>query len=180
MYSRSVLTRGISKSLIADIVKVVSLTFILSLFSHLRFYLPFSPVPVTLQTLVVFLGGAFLGRKSVYSIACWILLGILGLPVFSNGAGFVYLLGPTGGYILGFLLAGIFLPKMLSFKRNAGWYAVSFLSASIMIYGLGLLQLKMVLGLSFYEAFVLGVLPFMYGWLLKITLAVLITRLIKR
>lgn len=66
--------------------------------------LPISIVPVTLQTLFVILAGLILKKKAVYSVLLYILLGLLGLPVFTNGGGLLYVLMPSFGYLLGFLI----------------------------------------------------------------------------
>ncbi|MDD5188946.1 MAG: biotin transporter BioY, partial [Methanoregula sp.] len=66
--------------------------------------IPFFPVPITLQTLFVLLSGAVMKRYAVIPVSLYILFGAIGLPVFHNGiAGIGVLLGPTGGYLLGFL-----------------------------------------------------------------------------
>lgn len=66
--------------------------------------IPFVPVPLTLQTLFVILSGAVMGRYAAYPTGLYILMGALNIPVFHSGtAGLAVLLGPTGGYVLGFL-----------------------------------------------------------------------------
>ena len=68
--------------------------------------IPIGPVPVTLQVLFVLLAGAVLGAKmGALSVVIWVMLGAFGLPVFAGGkAGPMVLLGPTGGYLLGFVI----------------------------------------------------------------------------
>ena len=82
----------------------------LTLASRVTIPLPFTPVPVTMQTFGVFLLGAFLGRKAFYSVFLYLLEGSLGLPVFSSAAG---VMGPTGGYLAGFMFAAFVV----------GWFA---------------------------------------------------------
>lgn len=71
---------------------------------------PFWPVPMTLQTLVVLLIGATYGaRLAGVTVGSYLVIGAIGVPVFASGAGITYMLGPTGGYLIGFLVAAVFL-----------------------------------------------------------------------
>lgn len=67
--------------------------------------LPIGPVPLSMQTVFVLLSGIILGRKAVYSQLIYVLLGLLGLPVFTSGGGIGYIFTPTFGYLAGFILA---------------------------------------------------------------------------
>lgn len=67
--------------------------------------LPIGPVPLSMQTVFVVLSGIILGRKAVYSQLIYVLLGLLGLPVFTSGGGIGYIFTPTFGYLVGFILA---------------------------------------------------------------------------
>ena len=74
---------------------------------------PFWPVPMTLQTLAVLMIGAAAGaRLGVTTVLAWLALGAIGAPVFATGAGLAYMAGPTGGYLLGFLLAVMCVGKV--------------------------------------------------------------------
>lgn len=137
--------------------------------------IPVGPVPITLQVLFVFLAGAMLGsRWGTISMIVYVLLGIVGLPVFAGGAsGIGVLFGPTGGYLIGFVIAA-FIIGLLADRRgtssiplNAG----SMIIGLIVIYALGVTQLKFVAELSFTEAITLGILPFLIGDFLKIAVA---------
>ena len=84
--------------------------------------IPFYPVPMTMQTFVVlFLGIAFGYKIGIAIVSVYLLEGIIGIPVFSNspekGTGLVYFVGPTMGYLLGFLFA-VFFAGFLNFKKN--------------------------------------------------------------
>ncbi len=109
-----------------------SALFIISAFIKI----PLGTVPITLQTLFVMLSGIILRRKSVISICIYIALGLLGLPVFSGGGGIGYILHPTFGYILGFVLASFVLGNIC--EKNAQNSFVSYflptLLALIIIY----------------------------------------------
>lgn len=144
---------------------------------------PFYPVPMTMQTLVVlFIGltfGRFLGPLTIFT---YLAQGALGLPVFANGGGFLYLMGPTGGYLLGFFLSSI----ILSHIANLGWnrsYFLTFISLLIglfVIFFIGLTQLGFLLGKSLTETISLGLLPFIYGELFKISILAIFVPLISR
>ena len=108
-----------SKSLTANIVIAFSGSILLALLARLSIPVPFSPVPITGQTFGILFLGALLGsRIGTLSVIMYILEGLIGLPVFAGGSiGFLYLLGPTGGYILGFIPA-VYLVGYLAEK---GW-----------------------------------------------------------
>ena len=129
--------------------------------------IPFIPVPITLQTLFVLLSGAVMGRYAVIPASLYIVLGIMGLPVFHNGlAGPGVLLGPTGGYILGFVAAA-FVTGWAYEKRTRGWKILGLIGGTLAIYGFGVIWLVASASLSFIEALIIGVAPFLLGDLLK-------------
>ena len=169
---------GLSLSL-KEVLRVGLFVFLLVLSSRLKFYLPFSPVPVTFQTLVVFLSVTFLGKRAFLSAGLWVLLGLVGVPVFAAGSGPLYFLGPTGGYIIGFLVTTILLSAILDKGRGILWYIFCFSLAAVIIYFLGVIGICLSLRASLGGAITIGVLPFIYGACLKITLAGLIARLVK-
>ena len=137
--------------------------------------IPVGPVPITLQVLFVFLAGAMLGsRWGTISMVVYVLLGIVGLPVFAGGAsGIGVILGPTGGYLIGFVIAAFIIGFMAerrgtsSMPLNAGFMIIGL----IVIYALGVTQLKFVADLTFVQAVTLGMLPFLIGDFLKIAVA---------
>ena len=147
----------------------ISLTF---LGAYLRVYLPFTPVPITLQTLFVLLSGAVLGRRlGAISQAGYIILGSLGLPIFAGATGGVlYLLGPTGGYLIGFIAASYVVGGMISIKKELtfGWTILAMLTGMAVVYLLGAGWLSFVTKSNFSQTFVLGVLPFIPGAVLKL------------
>lgn len=136
---------------------------------------PFYPVPMTLQTMVVFLLGIALGpRLGAACVLAYLLEGALGLPVFAGtpekGIGLAYLAGPTGGYLIGFLPAVVICG--LAIER--GWrgfrLAGAVLAATIVIFVLGAGWLATIVGPV--KALTLGVLPFLPGALVKLALTV--------
>jgi biotin transport system substrate-specific component len=129
--------------------------------------LPFFPVPLTLQTLFVLLAGAVMRRYAVIPTSLYLLLGALNLPVFHNGtAGLGILLGPTGGYMLGFIPAALIVGLAYEQKRKS-IRICGLIAGSASIYALGTIWLTLSAGLPFYEALILGVLPFIPGDVLK-------------
>ncbi len=136
---------------------------------------PLQPVPITLQTFFLYLAGALLGGGlGALSQIVYVSLGVLGLPVFSGGkAGLGVLLGPTGGYISGFVVGAYVIGKLVETRKAPGfsWVALSMLAGGVVVYTLGVLQLMVVAGLSPSKAVTAGVLPFVPGDVLKILAA---------
>jgi len=144
----------------------------------LAFPLPFTPVPVTLQTLAVILAGAMLGPVwGPTSQLLYLAAGISGLPVFAGGmAGPAVLLGPTGGYLIGFVpgawLAGLLL------RPGAGWarLGAGLLAAHAVIFVCGLSRLLAFTGMSVSTSIELGLLPFLPGAAVKAVAAAALLR----
>lgn len=134
---------------------------------------PFFPVPQTLQTLAVFGIAAAYGRNlAVITMLAYLAQGIMGLPVFSGAAsGPAYMMGPTGGYLVGFVIAagivGEAADRGLS-KRPFAMFG-TMLVADIVVFALGFAWLATLIGAS--KAFEFGVIPFVLGDLVKIALA---------
>jgi len=129
--------------------------------------IPFIPVPFTLQTLFVLLTGAVMKRQAALPVTLFILLGALGLPLFHNGmAGPGVLLGPTGGYLLGFVFAALVVG--LAYERNARSLHICGLAAgTAAIYLFGMAWLMVSTGMGPVPAFTAGVLPFIAGDVIK-------------
>ena len=138
-----------------------------------QFKIPLYPVPVTGQTLVVLLIGMTYGpRLGGITIAAYLFEGAIGLPVFAGGAaGVAVLMGPTAGYLFGFLLAAIAMGYLA--ERGTGRTVVSTIAAMVIgncvIYLCGALWLANFIG--FAQAIAAGVLPFLYGDALKLVVA---------
>ena len=138
-----------------------------------QFKIPLYPVPVTGQTLVVLLIGMTYGpRLGGITLAAYLFEGALWLPVFAGGAaGAAVLMGPTAGYLFGFLLAAIAMGFLA--ERGMGRTVVSTIAAMVMgncvIYLCGALWLANFIG--FGQAIAAGVLPFLYGDALKLVVA---------
>jgi len=143
-----------------------------SLGAFVRVPLPFTPVPLTLQTFFVLLAGVCLGSKvGAFSQVAYLAAGLLGFSVFTGvGSGPLYLIGPTGGYLLGFVLAAFFTGKMVkSCGKNRLAFFCSLILADLLILACGMLWLKIVFGYSLDKLLLLGFLPFVAGDILKIS-----------
>ena len=129
--------------------------------------IPFFPVPITLQTLFVLLSGAVMRRYGVIPPALYVLMGAMNLPVFHNGtAGIGILLGPTGGYILGFI-PGALIVGLAYEHRSKVWRFGSMIAGDMLILSCGMAWLCISAGLLLWEAFLVGFLPFIAGDILK-------------
>ena len=133
--------------------------------------IPLPPVPLTLQTLFVLLAGIVMKRYAVIPVALWVLLGAAGLPVFHNGtAGLGVLLGPTGGFLLGFIVAaplvGLAYERQSKVSRMGGLLAATFVT-----YLAGVAWLAWSASLSPVQAVLLGVAPFVVGEVVKVAAA---------
>ena len=142
--------------------------------------LPFTPVPITLQTFFTFLAGAILGKYlGALSQLIYILLGVVGLPVFAKGSsGIGVLLGPTGGYLMGFIPAA-FLVGYLVERMEKPLFGLIFLAMVVgllAIYVPGVGWLMWVARMNLVKALFLGVLPFLPGDAVKIVVGALIVK----
>ncbi len=142
--------------------------------------IPFLPVPITLQTLFIFLAGGVMGWRAVYPALLYLVMGVMNLPVFHNGtAGIGVLLGPTGGYLLGFVVAAFLIG--IAFERDSVYCQVGGLAAGIcVIYFFGAGWLHLSSGISLRLAILIGVVPFIPGDLLKAAAALVISRRIRK
>ena len=150
-----------------DVAMTLAGAGLIALSAQLAVRLPLSPVPVTGQTFAVLLVGALLGSaRGAAAAGVYLLAGAAGLPVFANGAsGLLYMLGPTGGYLAGFLPAA-WLTGLLA---ESGWdrrmptTAAAMLLGTAVLFLPGVLYLAVLLGLDLRTAVQVGVLPFLPG-----------------
>ena len=159
-------------SLLWQALLVVAGSALMGLGAQIVVPLPFSPVPVTGQTFAVLLVAASLGRLGIASVLLYIVEGAVGLPVFAGGAfGVARLVGPTGGYLAGFVLAALVLAWCVDrgFDRRIGTALLAMLAAEVAIYACGVLWLaRFPLGVPLLDA---GLYPFIPGDLLKLVAA---------
>ncbi|HNQ50472.1 MAG TPA: biotin transporter BioY [Candidatus Omnitrophota bacterium] len=168
---QAVLKRGISADAAAVRFAGAAVFLALTVLSgFIRFPVPMSPVPVTLQTFFVLLSGACLGGVTGgASQIGYLALGVLGVPVFSSmGSGFLYLAGPTGGYMAGFVFAAFLTGHARRHAVSSGIALLAlFLAADAVILFSGALWLKILTGCSIGRSIQIGVMPFIPGDLLK-------------
>ena len=145
--------------------------------------IPFYPVPMTMQTLVVLMIGICFGWKlGVATITLYLFEGIIGLPVFSGtpekGVGIIYFTGPTMGYLLGFLAAAYVSGKFMYDENLFKTFLKLFLATSL-IYILGIIWLGSLIGWD-KPVFQLGAQPFLLAEFFKILIATLTVNQIKK
>jgi biotin transport system substrate-specific component len=159
-----VLNRAVTR-----IIGVAVFVLFIALGAFIRIPLPFSPVPVTMQTFFVVLAAAFLGRTDgVLAILAYILFGIAGIPLFTlAGSGLLYLAGPTAGYLFGFLIAGILTGSFAHRLKSRLSLVFLFGLAGMVILLCGTYWLKVFLRLNTASAFLIGFLPFLPGDAIK-------------
>ena len=163
----------IIKSLLAIILGSIALTI------SAKIKIPFYPVPMTMQTFVVLFLGISLGSKiALASVGLYLLEGIIGLPVFSNspekGVGLIYFMGPTMGYLIGFLTASLLASKINN-KDGFILVLIKLLIATSTIYIFGLLWLGTLIGWD-KPIFELGAKPFLLAEIFKVMLIALIAK----
>jgi len=164
--------------MLKDASLVVGFSLFTALCAHVSFLLPFSPVPVTLQTLAVLLTGAALGRRrGGLALLLYLAEGAAGLPVFApvpgSPGGFLALLGFTGGYLWSFPVAA-FVTGWLCERRLDRRFltsALAMLPGTLIIYLIGVTWLAMTLHLDSLTAIRLGMVPFIPGDVLKLMIA---------
>jgi biotin transport system substrate-specific component len=156
--------------------------------AQLRVQLPWSPVPITGQTFAVLLAGVLLGKWwGGVSLALYAGLGIAGVPWFTGfGSGLGYLAGPTGGYVIGFVFAALFLgyftDKYVRARSFVSMLALMLFANFVLIYVPGLLQLGLWLNIvkgqpvTFSSLLMMGAIPFIVGDTTKAVLAAAIAR----
>ena len=157
---------------------------LISVAAQLSFPLPFSPVPLTLQVLVVLLAGGLLGPTwGGAAMLLYLLLGVVGLPVFSRGGhGLASLLGPTGGYLMSYPIAAAAVGLLAPPSRAPGLLrtGAAMLAGLVLIY-LGGGGWAVVWGGQAMAAVVYGwVLPFVPLDLVKLALATVLSRSVNR
>lgn len=137
--------------------------------------LGFTPVPITGQTFGVLLVGGALGfRRGLASVALYVLVGLVGVPFFAENKGGVdVILGATGGYLVGFIVAGAIVGKLaeLGWDRRLAGSVAAMLVGSLVIYAVGVPWLAVVAGFGPTEAIEKGLTPFLIGDAIKLLAA---------
>lgn len=142
--------------------------------SQIAIPLPFTDVPLSLATLAVFLSGAILGPvRGTIAQAVYVIMGLVGLPVFANfSGGFARVLGPTGGYIWGYIVAAFLIGLIVSKAERRFWvYPVAMVAGLAGCYALGTAWYMIYAQIDLWAALVFCVVPFLAGDAIKILLA---------
>jgi biotin transport system substrate-specific component len=167
-----------------DILNVALFSALTAIGAFITIPLPFSLVPITLQTLFTYMAGALLGGYlGALSQVIYILIGVSGLPIFARGnAGPSALVGPTGGYLVGFVAGTFVIGKMTEAKRDSSllWLLTCMIVGTVVIYTLGVIQLMNWMKIGLAEAVIMGVAPFIAGDILKMLVAAYATHRIRR
>ncbi len=147
----------------------------LFIFLTAQIYIVRTPVPLTGQTFgVLIVGGALGARRGFAAVALYVLLGLVGLPFFAEGkGGSAVILGATGGYLIGFIVAGAVVGRLaeLGWDRHIGGAIGMMLIGSALIYAIGLPWLAVVLHLSPADAIAAGLTPFIVWDAAKLAVA---------
>ncbi len=158
-----------------DITIIALCTAIISILAQFAIPLPFTPVPVTGQMMGVYLAGSMLGSKrGVLAITAYLLLGAVGAPVFAAArGGLQVLIGPSGGYLWGFIPGIFILGKKIENKACPPPAAIlqGMIVCLLVSYLTGAIQLSFIMDLNLYQTLASGVLPYIPGDGIKIALA---------
>ena len=167
---------------IREIVLIALMTAVLCVISPFQIIIPVSIVPVSLATFGIYLIVYVMGlKKGLISVVLYVLLGFVGLPVFTGfSGGVIKVLGPTGGYIIGYvflaLIEGIFVDRF-----NEIWIkALGMIIGTIVLYIFGTLWLSYQSKMTFAETLYVAVIPFIFGDIIKMVVAILLGDKIKK
>ena len=177
--SRTLTARSDVAPRVVAVAAALGLSLALAVAAQLRIPLPFTPVPITLQTLVIYVAAVWLGPRAALSgIGLYLCAALAGVPVMSGfRGGAAAFAGATGGYIIGWFLAAYALGKLVDGRSSSLPRIVgAMLVASAVILSCGALHLGLWMQLTWFEALLLGVAPFVLGDLLKIAVATTLVR----
>lgn len=170
----TLIDRMVTRTWASDIALVIAGTALVAVLAQVA--IPLWPVPVTGQTLAVLLVGAGLGAgRGAASLSLYAVLGAIGLPIYSDASsGWSVLLGPTGGYIIGFIASAAIVGWAAERAWDRGWYKpiITFVGGSLVVFAFGLPWLAVSLGQlglpnDLQSVLVAGFLPFIIGGLIK-------------
>lgn len=160
-----------------QMVLIALMTAITCVLGPLSIPLPFSPVPISLTNFAIFLAIFILGMKNgTISFIIYLLLGAVGVPVFSSFRGGLQVLaGPTGGYLIGFIFLALIMGFALDhFDRKLVPTIIGMIIGMAVCYAFGTVWLAKLLSLSFKEGLMMGVIPYLPGDAAKIIIAAIV------
>ena len=160
-----------------QMVLIALMTAVTCVLGPLSIPLPFSPVPISLTNFAIFLAIFVLGMKNgTISFIIYLLLGAVGVPVFSSFRGGLQVLaGPTGGYLIGFIFLALIMGFALDhFNRKLVPTIIGMIIGMAVCYAFGTVWLAKLLSLSFKEGLMMGVIPYLAGDAAKIIIAAIV------
>ena len=160
-----------------QMVLIALMTAVTCVLGPLSIPLPFSPVPISLTNFAIFLAIFVLGMKNgTISFIIYLLLGAVGVPVFSSFRGGLQVLaGPTGGYLIGFIFLALIMGFALDhFDRKLVPTIIGMIIGMAVCYAFGTIWLAKLLSLSFKEGLMMGVIPYLAGDAAKIIIAAIV------
>ena len=160
-----------------QMVLIALMTAVTCVLGPLSIPLPFSPVPISLTNFAIFLAIFILGMKNgTISFIIYLLLGAVGVPVFSSFRGGLQVLaGPTGGYLIGFIFLALIMGFALEhFDRKLVPTIIGMIIGMAVCYAFGTVWLAKLLSLSFKEGLMMGVIPYLPGDAAKIIIAAIV------
>ena len=160
-----------------QMVLIALMTAVTCVLGPLSIPLPFSPVPISLTNFAIFLAIFVLGMKNgTISFIIYLLLGAVGVPVFSSFRGGLQVLaGPTGGYLIGFIFLALIMGFALDhFGRKLVPTIIGMIIGMAVCYAFGTVWLAKLLSLSFKEGLMMGVIPYLPGDAAKIIIAAIV------
>jgi biotin transport system substrate-specific component len=165
--------RVITRSVVSDIILVVTGAAFTGILAQIS--VPLWPVPITGQTLAVLLVGSTLGMvRGALSMLAYALLGVIGVPWFSDAnSGWGVIAGPTGGYIIGFIVAAALTGWLAqrSWDHKVVGAFVSFMAGTVVVFAIGMPWLAAVLNLDLAKTLEYGLYPFIIGGIIKALIA---------
>ncbi|MDD2190319.1 MAG: biotin transporter BioY [Eubacteriales bacterium] len=166
-----------------NLTLIALMTAVMCILGPLSILIPVSPVPITFANLGIYLTVMLLGmKKGTISCLLYLLIGFAGLPVFSFFTGGpAKLLGPTGGYLIGYIflaiIAGYFVDK---YAGKVHFYIVGMVLGTVVLYALGTIWLAYQANLTFEAALLAGVIPYIPGDVIKIVISAILGPAVKK
>ncbi|MDR2796555.1 MAG: biotin transporter BioY [Spirochaetaceae bacterium] len=149
--------------------------------------MPFTPVPIVLQNMFALMAGLTLGPLlGGAALGLYLLAGVIGLPVFAGASGgIVHIIGPTGGFLFGYLFSAVLAGLIAGVPQNGAktpfWrLALAGFAGMLIVYAPGILQLKAALQASWLKALTVGFTPFIAGDVVKTVIAVIAARSLRK
>lgn len=166
-----IVDRWFTKSKTAAVIEVSALVSLTAFAAQVAIYLPFTPVPLTLQTFVILLGAAAVGaQRAAIAQTAYLALAIAGLPIMADGNGGISAVyGATSGYLIGFIFASLIVGYLATNLKTNKFKNVflSYVVGSLTIYIFGVVGLMIYAKISLVTAVMIGVTPFVIGDVVK-------------